>query len=124
MCLPFVLPGSKPSIRAEQRSMNATSISFGLLIVLFTILLLHRMRKLKPLVAGFQSQRMCPPCGLITSTIKGKLLGVWQALYSGRVTRLQRNNRRLAQASDNLSFKDIRYGNKPSPKERLAPVTF
>ncbi len=74
MCLPFVSPGSKPSIRAEQRSMNATSISFGLLIVLFTILLLHRMRKLKPQVAGFQSQRMCPPCGLITSRLKASCL--------------------------------------------------
>jgi len=39
--------------------MNATSISFGLLIVLFTILLLHWMRKLKPRIAGYGTQRMC-----------------------------------------------------------------
>jgi hypothetical protein len=77
MCLPFVSPRSKPSIRAEPRRvtfMNATSISFGLLIVLFTILLLHRMRKLKPQVAGFRSQRMCPSCGLITSRLKASCL--------------------------------------------------
>jgi len=35
------------------RLVNVTSISFGLLIVLFTILLLHWMRKLKPQSPGF-----------------------------------------------------------------------
>ena len=50
--------------------MNATSFSFGLLIVLFTILLLHRMHKLTPRIAGYGSQRMCPSCGLITSRLK------------------------------------------------------
>jgi hypothetical protein len=50
--------------------MSATSISFGLLVVLFTILMLYRMRRLKPQIAGFGSQRMCPSCGLITSRSK------------------------------------------------------
>ena len=50
--------------------MSATSICFSLLIVLFTILLLYRMRRLKPRIAGFGSQRMCPSCGLITSRLK------------------------------------------------------
>jgi len=50
--------------------MSATSISFVLLIALFTILLLYRMRRLKPQSAGFRSQRMCPSCGLITSRLK------------------------------------------------------
>ena len=54
--------------------MNATSISFGLLILLFTILLLYRMRKLKPQTEGFQLQRMCPSCGLITSRLKASCL--------------------------------------------------
>ena len=54
--------------------MNATNISFGLFIVLLTILLTHWMRKLKPQLAGFQSQRMCPSCGLITSRLKGSCL--------------------------------------------------
>ena len=54
--------------------MNATSISLGLLIVLFTILLFDRMRKLKPQVAGYGSQRMCPSCGLITSRLKASCL--------------------------------------------------
>ena len=56
------------------RSMNATSIFFGLLIVLFMILLLRWMRRLKPQLAGFQSQRMCPSCGLITSRLKASCL--------------------------------------------------
>ena len=56
------------------RLMNATSIFLGLLIVLFMILLPHWMRKLKPQIAGFQSQRMCPSCGLITSRLKASCL--------------------------------------------------
>ena len=50
--------------------MNSISISCGLLIVLFAILLLYRMRKLQPRVAWYGSQRMCPSCGLITSHAK------------------------------------------------------
>ena len=50
--------------------MNATSVFVGLLIALFTILLLHRMRQLKPRIAGYGTQRMCPSCGLITSRLK------------------------------------------------------
>ena len=54
--------------------MSATSISLGLLIVLFVILLLQRMRTLKPQIAGFRSQRMCPSCGLITSRPRERCL--------------------------------------------------
>jgi hypothetical protein len=50
--------------------MNATSISFGLLVALFAILLLYKIRKRKPQVTGYGSQRMCPFCGLITSRFK------------------------------------------------------
>jgi len=46
--------------------MSAASISFGLLMVLFTILMLRWMLKLKPQVARLGSQRICPSCGLIT----------------------------------------------------------
>ena len=64
--------------------MNATSISFGLLIVLFTILLLHWMRKLKPQITGFRSQRMCPSCGLITTRLKARCLECGVASLSER----------------------------------------
>jgi len=63
--------------------MNVTSMSFGLLVALFTTLLLRRMRKLKPQIAGYGTQRMCPSSGLITSRLKacylecGKPLTRW-----------------------------------------------
>ncbi len=68
--------------------MSATSIAFGLLVVLFTILLLYRMRNLKPQIAGFGSQRMCPSCGLITSRFKARCLECGKSLTAVSVTRL------------------------------------
>jgi hypothetical protein len=60
---------------------SAISISFGLLIVLFTILLLSRMRRLKPqIVVRYGSQRMCPSCGLITSRLKACCLECGKSL--------------------------------------------
>ena len=53
--------------------MSATSIYFSLLIVLFAILMIYKMRTLKPQVPGYGSQRMCPSCGLITSRLKAYL---------------------------------------------------
>jgi hypothetical protein len=43
--------------------MNATSFSFGLLIVLFAILLLHRMAKLKPRIAATNHKRCARHAG-------------------------------------------------------------
>jgi hypothetical protein len=60
--------------------MNAVSVSFGLLMVLFTILLLRSMRKLKPQAARVGSQRMCPSCGLITSRLKADCMECGQPL--------------------------------------------
>lgn len=54
--------------------MNATYISFGVLIVLLTLVLAHWMRKLSPQVAGSGSLRMCPSCGLITSRLQASCL--------------------------------------------------
>jgi predicted amidophosphoribosyltransferase len=68
--------------------MSTTSISFGLLIVLFTMLLLYGMRKLRPQIAGFGSQRMCPSCGLITSRLKTRCLECGKPLTAVSVTRL------------------------------------
>ena len=62
--------------------MSATSVFFGLLIALFTILLLYGMRRVKPQIAEFGSQRICPSCSLITSRFNA-LLGVWQVSSSG-----------------------------------------
>jgi predicted amidophosphoribosyltransferase len=52
--------------------MNAIGVSVSLLVVVFAILLVlfYRMRRLKPQMAGYASQRMCPACGLITPRSK------------------------------------------------------
>jgi len=63
--------------------MNATIISTGMLLVLFTILLFRwRRRTLKPQLAGFQSQMMCQSCGLITSRLKARCLECGKPLSS------------------------------------------
>ena len=54
--------------------MSIASISLAPLIVLFVVVLLLWMRKLKPQVADHGSQRMCPNCGLITSRLKANCL--------------------------------------------------
>jgi len=66
--------------------MNSISISCGLLIALFAILLLYRMRKLQPPVAGLGLQRMCPSCGLITSRFKACCLECGMSLNAVSVT--------------------------------------
>jgi hypothetical protein len=66
--------------------MSATSIAFGLLIALLTILLFYRTRSLKPQIAGFGSQRMCPSCGLITSRFKARCLECGKSLTAASMT--------------------------------------
>ena len=60
--------------------MSAIIISFGLLIALFTILLLYRTRRLNPQIARYGSQRMCPACGLITSRLRACCLECGKSL--------------------------------------------
>jgi hypothetical protein len=66
--------------------MTASSISFGLLVVLLAILLLYKIRKLKPSAIGYGSQRMCPYCGLITSRSKAHCLECGRSLIAVSVT--------------------------------------
>jgi hypothetical protein len=54
--------------------MNAITISFTLLAVVFALVLVYRMLRLKPQMAGYASQRMCPACGLITPRSKAACL--------------------------------------------------
>ena len=60
--------------------MGATRISLVLLIAMFVILLLYKIRKLRPQVTGYGSQRMCPFCGLITSRLKADCLECGRSL--------------------------------------------
>jgi len=72
--------------------MSAIRISWGLLIPLvlliamFVILLLYKIRKLRPEVSGYGSQRMCPFCGLITSRLKADCLECGRSLTAVGVT--------------------------------------
>jgi hypothetical protein len=60
--------------------MNANGVFVGLLIGLFTLLLLYRTRRRKLQLAGPGSQRMCPSCGLITSRLKRRCLECGESL--------------------------------------------
>src|SRR5207245_11808965 len=82
------LHGTRPLFATASRTgtfMSTSSISFGLLVALFVILLLYRMRTLKPQIAGFGSQRMCPFCGFITSRLKACCLECGQSLTAVNV---------------------------------------
>jgi hypothetical protein len=54
--------------------MTTISVSFGLMILLFAILRLHEIRRRKPQIAGYGSQRVCPSCGLITPRLKASCM--------------------------------------------------
>ena len=68
--------------------MSAISISLGLLIAVFAILLLYKIRRLKPQVTGYGLQRMCPFCGLITSRLKTHCLECGKSLVTVSVTQI------------------------------------
>jgi hypothetical protein len=50
--------------------MNGVTISVAVLVVVCALALVYRMRRLKPQMAGYAAQRMCPACGLITPRSK------------------------------------------------------
>jgi hypothetical protein len=52
----------------------AIAISLSLLLAVVVALLLYRTHRLRPQMAGYASQRMCPSCGLITPRSKAACL--------------------------------------------------
>jgi hypothetical protein len=54
--------------------MGAIGIGVSVLAVIFAILLFYKMRRLRPQMAGYASQRICPACGLITPRSKAACL--------------------------------------------------
>jgi hypothetical protein len=60
----------------------------SLLIVLFAILLLYPRRKVKPQIADYGSQRMCPACGLITSRLEASCLECGKSLTAVSVIQI------------------------------------
>ncbi len=69
--------------------MNAVGISVSLLAVVFAIgwVVLYRMRRLRPQMAGYGAQRMCPACGLITPRAKAACLECGKVFMSDPVRR-------------------------------------
>jgi hypothetical protein len=62
--------------------MNAVGIGAGLLVVVVALVLAYRVRRMKPQMAGYASQRMCPACGLITPRAKATCLECGKVLVS------------------------------------------
>jgi hypothetical protein len=50
--------------------MNLIGICMSVVAVVVGALLFYRMRRLRPQMAGYAAQRMCPACGLITPRSK------------------------------------------------------
>ena len=65
--------------------MNGIAIGAGLLAVVFAMVLTHWIRRMKPQMAGYASQRMCPACGLITPRAKAACLECGKVLVSAPV---------------------------------------
>ena len=66
--------------------MNATWYFFRSACCAIRDLLLYKICKLKPQIAGYGSQRMCPSCGLITSRFKACCLECGMSLKAVSVT--------------------------------------
>jgi hypothetical protein len=66
--------------------MAAIGICLGVLAVVFAAVMSYRMR-LRPQMAGYASQRMCPACGLITPRAKAACLECGKVLVSAPVGR-------------------------------------
>jgi hypothetical protein len=62
--------------------MSAVVVGAGLLVVVFAVVLAYRIRRMKPQMAGYASQRMCPACGLITPRAKATCLECGKVLLS------------------------------------------
>jgi hypothetical protein len=65
--------------------MNAIGISAGVLALVFAVVIAYRTRPMKPQMAGYASQRMCPACGLITPRAKRACLECGKVLVSAPV---------------------------------------
>ena len=68
--------------------MSEIRIAFSLMIALIMILLLYPRRKVKPQIAVYGSQRVCPFCGLITSRLEACCLECGKSLAAVSVTEI------------------------------------
>lgn len=71
--------------------MNVIGIGVSVLAVVFAVLVVYRMRRLKPQMAGYAAQRMCPACGLITPRSKAACLECGRMFVKPAVGRQDRS---------------------------------
>ena len=63
--------------------MHVIGIGAVVLAVVFAVVMTFRTRRMKPQMAGYASQRMCPACGLITPRAKAACLECGKVLVRG-----------------------------------------
>lgn len=54
----------------SRTAMGAIGICAGVLALVFAAVMVYKLRRMRPQMAGYASQRMCPACGLITPRAK------------------------------------------------------
>jgi hypothetical protein len=67
--------------------MHVIGICAGVLAAVFAVVVTFRTRWMKPQMAGYASQRMCPACGLITPRAKAACLECGKVLVRGPAER-------------------------------------
>lgn len=67
--------------------MHVIGICVGVLVAVFAVVMTYRTRRIRPQMAGYASQRMCPACGLITPRAKAACLECGKVLVSAPVGR-------------------------------------
>jgi predicted amidophosphoribosyltransferase len=66
--------------------MNAIAVGGGLAIgIVIALFIFYRMRWLRPQMAGYAAQRMCPSCGLITPRSKAACMECGKAFSTDKV---------------------------------------
>jgi hypothetical protein len=64
--------------------MVAIWICVGVVAVVLALVAAYRVRRMKPQMAGYGSQRMCPACGLITPRANLACLECGKVIAAGR----------------------------------------
>jgi hypothetical protein len=64
--------------------MGTIWICVGVVAVVLALLAAYRLRRMKPQMAGYASQRMCPACGLITPRANLACLECGKVITAGR----------------------------------------
>jgi ribosomal protein S27E len=64
--------------------MGAIWIYVGVVAVVFAVVAVYRMRRMKPQMKGYALQRMCPACGLITPRANLVCLECGKVMVAGR----------------------------------------